>query len=143
MAHSLRVERTYEAPAQAVFDAWTSPDVMRRWWHAGDASWETRVAEADLRVGGGYQVTMRAPGGAEYTARGDYTVVDPPRRLAFHWTWDGDDPNETLIDIEFTERDGATTVVLTQSGLSSESSREGHTGGWQEALENLSHELEA
>jgi uncharacterized protein YndB with AHSA1/START domain len=96
MAHTLRVERTYEAPARAVFDTWTSPEVMRRWWHAGDASWERRVAEADLRVGGAYRVTMRAPGGAEYTSRGDYTVVDSPRRLAFHWTWDGDHPNETL-----------------------------------------------
>ena len=50
-ATTLRMERTFEAPAQAVFDAWTSEEVMRRWWHA-EHDWETTVAEVDLRVGG-------------------------------------------------------------------------------------------
>jgi uncharacterized protein YndB with AHSA1/START domain len=45
------MERSYRAPAQAVFDAWTSEEVMRRWWHA-EHDWETTVAEVDLRAGG-------------------------------------------------------------------------------------------
>ena len=48
---TLRIERTYQAPAQAVFDAWTTEEVMRRWWHA-EHDWETTEAEVDLRVGG-------------------------------------------------------------------------------------------
>jgi uncharacterized protein YndB with AHSA1/START domain len=48
---TLRMERTYEAPAQAVFDAWTSEEVIRRWWHA-EHDWGTTKAEVDLRVGG-------------------------------------------------------------------------------------------
>jgi uncharacterized protein YndB with AHSA1/START domain len=43
----VRIERTFEAPAEAVFDAWTSPEVMRRWWHAGP-EWETPEAEVDF-----------------------------------------------------------------------------------------------
>ena len=58
--HTLRMERTYEAPAQAVFDAWTSEEVMRRWWHA-EHDWETTEAEVDLRVGGVVRVVMRDP----------------------------------------------------------------------------------
>lgn len=139
----IRVERTYDAPAQGVFDAWTNPEVMRRWWHAGDASWETPVAEVDLRVGGGYVVTMRSPDGQERTGRGEYTVIDPPERLAFTWTWDGGDSSKTLVEVDFTERDGATTVVLTHSGLESETSKDAHTGGWQSVLANLARELEA
>ena len=57
---TLRMERTYQAPAQAVFDAWTSEEVMRRWWHA-EHDWETTVAEVDLRVGGTVRVVMRDP----------------------------------------------------------------------------------
>ena len=54
------MERTFQAPAQAVFDAWTSEEVIRRWWHA-EHDWETTVAEVDLRVGGAVRVVMRNP----------------------------------------------------------------------------------
>jgi uncharacterized protein YndB with AHSA1/START domain len=57
---TLRMERTYQAPAQAVFDAWTSEEVIRRWFHAGH-DWETTEAEVDLRVGGTVRVVMRNP----------------------------------------------------------------------------------
>ena len=57
---TLRMERTFQAPAQAVFDAWTSEEVMRRWWHA-EHDWETTEAEVDLRVGGAVRVVMRNP----------------------------------------------------------------------------------
>ena len=63
---TLRIERTFAAPAAAVFDAWTSEEVMRRWFH-GRSHWETPVAEVDLRLGGAVRVVMRDPGdGAEY-----------------------------------------------------------------------------
>src|SRR5918999_1417385 len=106
---TLRMERTFQAPAQAVFDAWTSEEVIRRWWHA-EHDWETTVADVDLRVGGAVRVVMRNPHeDVEYGGGGRYTEIDPPKRLAFTWIWD-DNPTRTLIEIEFEERDGATTV---------------------------------
>ena len=57
---TLRIERTFQAPAEAVFDAWTSEEVLRRWWHA-EHDWETTEAEVDLRVGGVVRVVMRDP----------------------------------------------------------------------------------
>jgi hypothetical protein len=57
---TLRMERTFQAPAATVFDAWTSEEVMRRWWHA-EHDWETTEAEVDLRVGGVVRVVMRDP----------------------------------------------------------------------------------
>src|SRR4029079_6735273 len=87
---TLRIERTYDAPADAVFDAWTSEEVLRRWWHA-EVGWETSSAEVDLRVGGAVRVVMRDPAkDAEYGGGGVYTEIDPPHRLAFTWIWDGD-----------------------------------------------------
>ena len=138
----LRIERTFNAPAQAVFDAWTNPDVMARWWHAGP-DWETPVAEADLRVGGGLRVTMRAPNGDEYGAKGEYTEIEAPERLAFTWTWDDSDGQASLIELDFSEQDGVTTVVLTHSGLSGEESKRSHTEGWNNVLDNLGRFLEA
>jgi uncharacterized protein YndB with AHSA1/START domain len=140
---ALRVERTFDAPAQAVFDAWTSPEVMRRWWHAGP-DWETPVAEVDLRVGGGFRITMSRPDGQTHTGTGEYTVVDPPHRLAFTWTWEGEESTlgaHTLVEVEFHERGGATTVVLSHSGLSDEESARSHTEGWEDVLDNLASKV--
>jgi uncharacterized protein YndB with AHSA1/START domain len=59
-ASTLRIERTFHAPAERVFDAWTSEEVMRRWWQA-ERDWETASAEVDLRIGGEVRVVMRDP----------------------------------------------------------------------------------
>jgi len=139
---TLRIERTFQAPAEAVFDAWTSEEVMRRWFH-GQHHWETPDAQVDLRVGGAVRVVMRDPDkGAEYGGGGHYTEIDPPTRLAFTWTWD-DDPKQTLIEIDFEEVEGATTVRFTHSGLRDQESVLSHEGGWTACFDNLEHVLEA
>jgi uncharacterized protein YndB with AHSA1/START domain len=138
----LRMERTYDAPARAVFDAWTSEEVMRRWWHAGH-DWETTEAEVDLHVGGAVRVVMRNPHeDIEYGGGGEYTEVDPPTRLAFTWRWDGDSRRQ-LIEIDFEESAGATTVRFTHSGLWDEESRISHEDGWGRAFDNLRRTLDA
>jgi len=139
---TLRMKRTYQAPVQRVFDAWTNPEVMRRWWHA-ERDWETSEAEVDLRVGGNVRVVMRDPDeGVEHGGGGRYTVVDPPQRLAFTWTWD-DVPHETLIEIEFEESDGATEVRFTHSSLLDEEMVRSHEGGWSSCFDNLERTLAA
>jgi uncharacterized protein YndB with AHSA1/START domain len=137
---TLRMERTFHAPAQAVFDAWTSEEVMRRWWHV-EHDWETTEAEVDLRIGGAVRVVMRDPHtDAEYGGGGQYTEIDPPNRLAFTWIWDGMDTRQ-LIELDFQEADGVTTVRLTNSGLWSEEAVRSHDEGWTGAFENLERTL--
>jgi uncharacterized protein YndB with AHSA1/START domain len=139
---TLRMERTFEAPAQAVFDAWTSEEVMRRWWHA-EHDWETTEAEVDLRVGGVLRVVMRNPHkDEEYGGGGRYTEIDPPTRLAFTWIWDRDS-RRTLIELDFEESDGATTVRFTHSGLWDEEAVRSHEDGWTRCFDNLERTLEA
>jgi uncharacterized protein YndB with AHSA1/START domain len=136
------MERTYEASAQAVFDAWTSEEVIRRWWHAG-RDWETPEVEIELRVGGVVRVVMRNPHkDIEYGGGGQYTEVDPPRRLAFTWIWDGDSTRQ-LIEIDFEEVDGVTKVTFTHSGLWDEESVRSHESGWGTAFDNLERTLAA
>ena len=139
---TLHIERTFQAPAEAVFDAWTSEEVMRRWWQA-ERGWETSEAEVDLRVGGEVRVVMRDPEkDAEYGGGGRYTEVDPPTRLAFTWLWDGD-TRRTLIELDFEESEGVTTVRFTHSGLWDEEAVRSHERGWSNLFDNLRRMLAA
>jgi uncharacterized protein YndB with AHSA1/START domain len=140
-SETLVIERTYAAPATAVFDAFTHEDVMRRWWHAA-TDWSTPEASVDLRVGGAVRVVMRDAEGDPHGGGGHYTVVDRPDRLAFTWTWDRSEENrETLIEIAFVESDGATTVTFTHSNLEDEASARDHEGGWNHCFDNLERTL--
>jgi uncharacterized protein YndB with AHSA1/START domain len=137
----LRIERTFVAPVAAVFDAWTSPEVLRRWLHAYP-DWDTPIAEVDLRVGGTVRIVMRDPAdGAEHGARGEYTLVEPPHRLAFTWVWDHDPGNPQLIELEFAERDGRTTVLMVNSGIDTDDRRASQRRGWHGCYDNLEREI--
>ncbi len=137
---TLRIERTFPAPAERVFDAWTSAEVMRRWWQA-EVGWETSEAEVDLRLGGAVRVVMHDPAeGVDHGGGGTYTEIEPPTRLAFTWIWDGD-TRRTLVEIDFEEADGVTTVRFTHSGLWDEAAVRSHEGGWGRILDSLQREL--
>jgi uncharacterized protein YndB with AHSA1/START domain len=84
---TLRIERTYQAPAESVFDAWTSEKVMRRWWHAEHA-WETSEAEVDLRLGGAVRVGhARSPQG-----RGGRALTQGRLGQVLSTTWSASSP---------------------------------------------------
>jgi uncharacterized protein YndB with AHSA1/START domain len=138
---TLRIERTFRAPAEAVFDAWTNEEVLRRWWQA-ERGWETSEAEIDLRVGGVVRVVMRDPDkDVDHGGGGRYTEIVRPTRLAFTWIWD-DDTRRTLIELDFEETDGMTTVSFSHSGLWDEEAVRSHEGGWGRMLDNLKRTLE-
>ena len=138
--HVVRIERTFDATAEAVFDAWTSADVMRRWFHVA-ADWETPRAEVDLRVGGKVRVVMRRPDGTEMGASGEYTLIDRPHRLQMNWTFDDEPSNRQLIELSFSESEGSTTVVMINSGISTERRRDAQHGGWRGCLDELEQAL--
>jgi uncharacterized protein YndB with AHSA1/START domain len=140
---AVRIERTFSAPAQAVFEVWTSAEALRRWYPPG-ADWDTPVAEVDLRVGGRLRIVMRSPGGEEFGGGGEFREIAPPRRLVFTWAWDRPDVAEgaQLVEVDFTEHpDGTTTVVLTNRGLRDQASRESHREGWEGSFDNLARVL--
>lgn len=134
------IERTFDAPAERVFDAWTSPEVMRRWLHPGP-DWATPEAEVDLRVGGRIRVVMRRPEGGESSSGGEFTMIDRPRRLVMTWTFSDDPSNEQLLDISFSEAGGSTTVRLVNTGIEGARRRDGQDWGWRGCLDQLVREL--
>jgi uncharacterized protein YndB with AHSA1/START domain len=138
--HVVRIERTFAAPAEDVFDAWTSPEVMRRWFHVAP-DWETPEAEVDLRVGGKVRVVMRRSDGTEVEARGEYTLVDRPHRLVMTWAFDDDPSNEQLIELSFSESEGSTRVLMVNSGISTEERRDAQDWGWHGCFNGLERVL--
>jgi uncharacterized protein YndB with AHSA1/START domain len=136
-ARVLRIERTFDAPVERVFEAWTSEEVLRRWLH-GMPGWETPTAEVDLRVGGTIRIVMRDPSdGSEAGATGEYRVVDPPSRLVFTWVWDDQPDRPQLIELELAERDGRTTVLMTNSSIPTDERRRSQQRGWNVCCDHL------
>lgn len=132
----VRIERTFDASAEAVFDAWTSAEVMRRWLHCGP-DWETPEAEVDLRVGGRVRAVMQRPDGTQAGMGGEYTVIERPHRLEMTWTFDDDPANQQLIELSFRESDGKTTVVMVNSRIWTDQRRDSQEEGWLGCLDQL------
>jgi uncharacterized protein YndB with AHSA1/START domain len=137
---TLRLRRTYDAPREEVFDAWTNPEVLRRWWSVTPAG-RTPVAEVDLRVGGCYRLTMEDPeAGTTHTVRGEYREVLRPERLVYSWCWvqeDGSAGHVSTVTVEFVGEGERTTVVLEHSELESPESAERHSHGWKACMRML------
>lgn len=138
--HDLVIERAFAAARTRVFEAWTSPEVLRRWWGAGP-DWTSPAVEIDLRPGGRYRLSMQDPSGVVRSVGGEYVEVDPPRRLVYTWAWEShgaeDDP-ATLVTVEFRELSAAeTAVILTQTGFADGERRDLHREGWELCLANL------
>ena len=138
----LELSHRYSAPRSDVFDAWTNPQVLKRWWAAAP-TWETPLAEIDAREGGSYKLSMRTDAGEVHTVKGEFTEVRPPERLAYTWSWEqGPDAamagsEETLVIVDFLEDGAGTLVKLTHSGFASEEIRGMHAQGWEAVLANL------
>jgi uncharacterized protein YndB with AHSA1/START domain len=138
MTPELRVERTFDATAEEVFDAWTSPEVLRRWWAPGP-DWTAPLIEVDLRVGGRYRLATRNPQNGEvHTVGGEYKEIRRPDRLSYSWAWEDERfQGDSTVTVEFREQDGRTTVVLTHTGLQNDKSYGIHAYGWTEVLKSL------
>ncbi len=138
----LTLEHRYAASRERVFDAWTNPAVLARWW-AAMPTWDTPLAEVDAREGGGYRLSMRTDQGEVHTVYGEFTEVSPPERLAYTWSWEeGPDgamagSEGSLVVVEFLEDGDGTLVRLVHSGFGTEEIRELHAQGWQATLANL------
>jgi uncharacterized protein YndB with AHSA1/START domain len=106
--------REFNAPKHLVYKAWTTPELIKRWW-AGDRGVVT-VAEVDLRVGGAFRYAMDANPGFEVAFRGEFREVVPNERLVSTEIFEGmPDAGAAMNTVSFTEDNGRTTLsILTQ-----------------------------
>ncbi len=110
------ITREFDAPKHLVYKAWTTPELVKRWWSGKRG--EMTVAEIDLRVGGTWRYVMVASGGFEVAFHGEYRELVPDERIVTTEVYEmpGAEPlpaeDEPLNIVTFTERDGRTTLEL-------------------------------
>lgn len=133
----VHLRRTFAAPRERVFQAWTEPEALRKWLSPAGCS--TPVAEVDLRVGGKYRIGMQFPHEEVFYVSGIYRTVQPPEKLVFTWRWEKPemDFGETLVTVEFHARGDATEVILTHEHFPTRDVSEQHSQGWSEIFDKL------
>lgn len=126
-------EITINGSANRIFDALTDPDQRVKWWGA-EGRFQATYMESDLRPGGKWMMQGNGIDGKPFKVSGEYRHIEPPRMLVFTWLPDWqEDLLESVVRIELEEKNGVTTVRLTHSGLTSETSRISHKG-WPQIL---------
>ena len=107
------ITREFDAPKHLVWKAWTTPELVRRWWHANRG--EMTVCEIDLRVGGGWRYAMVADGGLEVGFHGEFREIVPNERLVSTEVYEGipDAEEHAAVDIlTLTEVNGRTVLTV-------------------------------
>ncbi len=133
------ITREFDAPKHLVYRAWTTPELIERWW-SGDRG-EVTSAEVDLRVGGRWRYVMTANGGFEVAFHGVYSEIVPNELLVSTEVFEAMPEEEAVDTVTFTEQDGRTSLTL----LVQHASRKfrdlhidsGMEGGMQEAMDHL------
>ncbi len=133
------ITREFDAPRHLVFRAWTTPELIKRWWSAKRG--EVTVADVDLRVGGRWRWVMVTDGGFEVAFHGEYREIVPNERIVCTEVYEGMPDAEAVNTHTFTEQDRRTTLTLLVQHASQEH-RDAHInsgmeGGMQEAMDRL------
>ncbi|MPZ83130.1 MAG: SRPBCC domain-containing protein [Actinophytocola sp.] len=134
----LVITRVFDAPRELVFECWTDPNHLARWW--GPSGFTAPSVTVNGTEGGAWRTCIRNEEGVEYWSSGVYLEIRPPERLVFSFTWDpvADQPVEdTLVTVTFADRDGKTEMAFHQSGFDTVESRDGHESGWRECFADL------
>jgi uncharacterized protein YndB with AHSA1/START domain len=133
------ITREFNAPRHLVWKAWTTPELVKRWWHANRG--EVTVAEIDLRVGGAWRYVSLTPDGVEVAFHGEYLEIVPDERLVSTEVYEGYPDAQAIDTLTLTEANGRTALtVLVQH--SSKEHRDAHIEsgmepGMQDALDLL------
>jgi uncharacterized protein YndB with AHSA1/START domain len=124
------ITREFDAPKHLVYKAWTTPELVKRWWSGGHG--EVTIAEIDLRVGGMWRYVMMGNEGFEVGFHGEYREIVPDERIVSTEVYEGMPDGEALNTLTFTEADGRTTLsILVQH--SCKEHRDAHINSGMEA----------
>jgi uncharacterized protein YndB with AHSA1/START domain len=140
----LVITRVFNAPRRLVFEAWSKPEHVRRWW--GPRSMRMTVCEIDLRPGGAWRYVHVTPDGQEHAFSGVYQEIVPPERMVYTEGYEAMPGHDYLVTATLEEEDGRTTLrahLLYQS----REDRDGHLQsgmepGMQETMERLDEHLQ-
>jgi len=150
----LFLTRSFDAPRELVWKAWTEPERFMRWW--GPQGFTSPVCKIDLRVGGKYLNCMRSPEGQDYWSTGVYREIAPRERIVFtdsfadekgnvvpasYYGMPGDWPLELMVTVTFEEYYGGTRMILRHEGIPAGTMSDNTRAGWNESFDKLAEIL--
>ena len=147
--HELHITRTFNAPRELVWRAWTDPEMAKQW--SGPKQWPAFQMELGKKPGDRWRIGMRGnrPGTdipTEIWQGGILREFVPPERLVYTFAWenranvglpDDGDPHQTVITVRLEEHAGKTTMHFHQAFFATAAERDGHNGGWASSFERL------
>ena len=134
------VTRTFDAPARLVFQAWSNPDLFRKWWVPRSMGMTLRSCEMDVRTGGSYRLLFGEDAANTFAFFGTYLDVVPDQRIVWTNEEGGDAGSITTVTME--ERDGKTLLVMREVYPTREALDEAGTGA-QDATHETFAQLDA
>lgn len=151
----LVIERIFDAPVDLVWQAWTDPEHVKRWW--GPKDFTAPVIKIDFRVGGVYLFLMRSPDGQDYWSTGVFREIVPLKKIVYtdsfadekgnvvsaaHYGMAEDFPLELLVTLTFEDAgDGKTRFILRHAGMPQGEDSEMAGLGWNQSLDKLAETL--
>ena len=151
-ALTLEVRRTFSAPREKVFAAWTQREQLEKWMCADQGAHKVIHHRQDIRTGGSYLMEIHDSAKKEvYWGQGVYREVTPPEKIVFTWSWTGSAPDgpqlhpdspETLVTVEFFVRGNSTEVVLTHATFTTQKDYNDHNQGWNGCFDVLAKLLQ-
>ncbi len=134
------VTRTFDAPARLVFEAWSRPELFKKWWVPSSMGMTLRSCEMDVRTGGTYRLVFGDDPANPMAFFGQYLEVVPNKRIV--WTNEESGDAGSVTTVTFEERDGKTLLVLSEMYPTKEALDAAGTGA-QEALHETFGQLDA
>jgi len=152
--NQLTITRTFHAPRELVWRAWTEPELYKRWW--GPSHFTCPVAHIDLRVGGKYLSCMRSPDGQDFWSTGVYREIVPVERLVYtdcfadaegnvvpaSYYGMPDMPLEMVVTITLVEQGDKTVMTLQHEGMPADEHGANAKEGWTQSFDKLAAVVE-
>ena len=137
----LEMQRVIPAPPARVYDAFTDPAQLARWW--GPEGFAIPSVEFEPRPGAHYRIEMQPPEGDSFFLHGEVRAAEAPALLSYTFVWDPPDPDdvETLVELSFAASDGATEVHFRQGEFSTDARLALHRDGWTDTFAKLARFL--
>lgn len=133
----LTIERELNASPARVYEAWTNPQILQKWW--GPVGVTIPELTLDVRENGEWTTTFHSEKMGNRVVSGKYITLEPPKRLVFTWGWtnDGKRGHETLVEILLTAQGDNTLMTLTQKTFMQTEHRDNHNHGWTSSFTKL------
>ena len=146
-SNDIKITRIYDAPVEAVWDAWTDPNQVAKWW--GPRGFTLTTHSKDLRVGGSWSYTMHGPDGVDYQNKTEYFEVEEFSKLVYDHGGNDDRPPLFRVTVLFSETNGKTKMDMTMTLATPEAALEtrkhikkaGGNSTWDRLAEYLKKEL--